>query len=395
MSAPAEKLVDIPPTDGGTTDHFRAQSIAASISQWFAAGHRDLPWRRTRDPYAVWVSEVMLQQTRVETVAPRFLKWMERFPSVAVLAEAPLDDVLAEWSGLGYYARARNLHAAARMVAEEYGGRIPDDEAGIAALPGIGRYTTGAILSIAFGKKAPILDGNVERVLARAFRVAGDPRHGSTREQLWRLAAEVAGGDHDPSQVNQGLMELGALVCSPRRPACLACPITRLCEARRHGDAESFPFPTVKTKVTAVEQVTIALIRDRKVLLVRRPPEGLWGGLFELPSGEPLVGETPLCAARRIAQEKAGLEVIEAAPMPAPNDRFVQELTHLRVTFHAFRADAPRTRVKRAGYDAHQWIDLARARLLGIARSTQRLLAALADEETQKRRAIASTRRLT
>ena len=379
-------------------DRAQAEALAKSVAAWFAAGHRDLPWRRTRDPYAVWVSEVMLQQTRVDTVAPRFTRWMQRFPSVAALAEAPLDDVLAEWSGLGYYARARNLHAAARIVAEEHDGKIPDDEAGISALPGIGRYTTGAILSIAYGKKAPILDGNVERVLARVFRVEGDPRHGRTRDRLWQLAAEVAGTDEDPSHVNQGLMELGALVCSPKRPACLACPVTSVCSARRHGDAESLPNPTAKVKVSAVEQVTIALVRDGKVLLARRPPEGLWGGLFELPSGEPLVGETPLSAARRIAKEKVGLTIEAALPLPAPNDRFVQELTHLRVTFHAFRAEAPRTRVKRSGYDAHEWIDLERARLLGIARATQRLLSALSVMEAGERRTrreIAFQRRLT
>ena len=218
------RLHDPAATDDKQDEEARARALAEVVAAWFAAGHRDLPWRHTRDPYAVWVSEVMLQQTRVDVVAPRFTRWMHRFPSVAALAEAPLDEVLAEWSGLGYYARARNLHAAARLIFEDHGGEIPDDEAGISALPGIGRYTSGAILSIAYGKKAPILDGNVERVLARVFRVEGDPRHGLTRERLWKLAARMVAGDEDPSHVNQGLMELGALVCSPRRPACLACP---------------------------------------------------------------------------------------------------------------------------------------------------------------------------
>src|SRR5437762_5888523 len=183
-------------------DEARLGALRRAVIEWFRRGHRDLPWRRTRDPYAVWVSEVMLQQTRVDVVAPRFVRWMERFPTVTALADAPLDDVLAEWSGLGYYARARNLHAAARQVADDHGGRVPDEPDEIARLPGIGRYTAGAILSIAYGRPAPILDGNVERVLARVFRVEGDPKGRRARERLWSLAArlvERARGRDEPS----------------------------------------------------------------------------------------------------------------------------------------------------------------------------------------------------
>lgn len=364
------------------------ERIRGALLRWYRHGHRDMPWRKLSDPYAIWVSEIMLQQTRVETVAPRFLRWMARFPTVARLADAPLDDVLAEWSGLGYYARARNLHAAAQQIVSAHGGRVPDELDAVLALPGVGRYTAGAILSIAYGKPVPILDGNVERVVARLFCVDGDPARTDVRARLWALAGRLVEGAEDPSAVNQGLMELGAVLCSPRRPGCLTCPLSARCAARRAGEAERYPEPTRKNKVTPVEIATIALVRDGTVLLAQRPPDGLWGGLFELPSGELTVGESPLGAARRVAKERVGLEAEDIAPFPPPDDRFVQELSHLRVTFHAFRA-VGRGRVRRSGYDAHQWIDIRRARLLGISRSTHRLLAALAALDANAARAAA------
>lgn len=349
-----------------------ASALRDALVRWYRGARRDLPWRRTREPYPVWVSEIMLQQTRVDTVAPRFERWMARFPTVGTLAAAPLDDVLAEWAGLGYYARARNLHAAAREVAARYGGRFPERPDQVRALPGVGRYTAGAILSIAFGAREPILDGNVIRVLTRVHRIGGDPRAKAAQERLWALAAElVAGGD--PSDVNQGLMELGATVCTPARPTCGSCPIARGCAARRAGEAERYPEPSRKTKVVAVAQVAVALERRGKVLLARRPPHGLWGGLFELPSGEPRAGEPPGDAALRIARERTGL----AARAPSLLTRFTHVLSHRRVSFHGFRAQAPRGEVSLAGYDRHAWVTLDDARALGVSRATVRLLDAL------------------
>ncbi len=344
-----------------------------ALTAWYRRQKRDLPWRRTRDPYAIWVSEVMLQQTRVDTVAPRFTRWLARFPTVSALARAPLDDVLAEWAGLGYYARARHLHAAAREVEARWGGALPDDPAAVRALPGIGRYTAGAILSIAFARREPVLDGNVIRVLTRLHALDGDPRAPALQVRLWALAGELV-SDGDPGEVNQALMELGAMVCAPRRPACLVCPLARDCAAHRAGDEERYPSPTKPTRVVAVEQVAVALLRGERVLLARRPPAGLWGGLFELPSGEPRAGEPLPDAARRIARERVGLAVAEAAPLT----RFTHVLTHRKMAFHAFVAPA-RGKVRRAGYDAHTWATVEEAGALGTSRATARMLAALAE----------------
>jgi A/G-specific adenine glycosylase len=354
----------------------REEKIAAlreSLSAWFQRARRDLPWRRTRDPYAIWVSEIMLQQTRVETVTPRFSRWMARFPTVSALARAPLDEVLAEWAGLGYYARARNLHGAAREVAERYGGELPDDRDAVRALPGIGRYTAGAILSIAFAKREPILDGNVIRVLSRAFAIEGDPRAAEAQEKLWSLAEALVGGG-DPSTVNQGLMELGATVCTPRKPECASCPWEKLCDARREGDPEKFPAATKKTPVRALDHVSIAISRRGKLLLARRPPRGLWGGLFELPTGEPQKGEALAQAAARIARERVGLTVEDAAPIV----KFQHVLSHRKITFHAFSVENERGTVRcDPGYDAHKWATAGEARSLGLSRATSRMLDAL------------------
>ena len=384
-------------------DDTRFSSLRAAIGGWFARGHRDLPWRKSRDPYAVWISEIMLQQTRVETVSPRFVRWMARFPTVTALAEAPLDAVLAEWAGLGYYARARNLHKAAAAIVAQHRGRVPDTHEAIRALPGIGPYTAGAILSIAYDRSVPLVDGNVERVLARLFHVEGDPKSGAVKSHLWWLAERLvsagtpAASQHDhaasqhteppqtrpsASQLNQGLMELGAVLCTPRRPTCLACPVEQLCEARRVGDAETLPHKGRVQKVTALEQVAVALLRRNKVLLARRPPDGLWGGLFELPSGDVLPGESPPGAARRVAAERTGidLEIAALSPLASPADRFEHVLSHRRITFHGFVAEAPAGRggtVRRVFYDAHRWVSPRSASVLGISRATSILLSGL------------------
>jgi A/G-specific adenine glycosylase len=345
----------------------RDLQIRRALVEWFGAGHRDLLWRRTRDPYAVWVSEIMLQQTRVETVTPYFARWMRRFPTVAELAAAPLDDVLAHWAGLGYYARARNLHAAAREVATTYGGEFPSTAERLRALRGVGDYTAGAIASIAFGEAAPIVDGNVVRVLARVDALAGAADDAALKKRVWQRAGELvrADGGDGAGDFNQAMMELGATVCTPRAPGCSRCPLAAPCRARDR--AEEFPAPKTKKPPRAVDAVTVLAERDGKLLLVRRPPTGLWGGLWEPPMREMARGEKPEAAAARVAKSCTGLTLSNIQSI----DRFDHVLTHRRMRFHAFSARA-RGRVRLDGYDAHRWT--ARATDLGIAAWTRRLL---------------------
>src|SRR5581483_4264667 len=348
--------------DDSTVAEFRRALLA-----WYRRARRDLPWRRARDPYATWVSEIMLQQTRVEQATPYFERWMARFPTVSALAAAPLDDVLAHWSGLGYYARARNLHAAAREIQAKYAGRFPDQPDEVRALPGIGRYTAGAILSIAFGRPEPILDGNVARVLARRFAVGGAPDEREMQKTLWALAARLV-PDGAAADFNQSMMELGALVCVPRAPACLVCPLAKQCAAHARGVEEQFPAPKKKKAPRPVDAVALLLERRGRLLLVRRPPAGLWGGLWEPPTGELRPGEEPARAARRVAKSCTGLGLADIQAVT----RFEHVLSHRRMCFHVFQA-APRGRIRLEGYDAAQWLPRANANELGVAAWTWRL----------------------
>jgi A/G-specific adenine glycosylase len=259
-------------------------SVAPRLLAWFDAhGRHDFPWQLTRTPYSVWVSEIMLQQTQVGTVIPYFERFMQRFPTLAALAAAPLDDVLAHWAGLGYYARARNLWRAARTVVAEHGSDLPTDFATLHALPGIGRSTAGAILAQAHGQRWPILDGNVKRVLARYHAVAGWPGLPAVANELWRHAEA-----HTPHQrvadYTQAIMDLGATLCARSRPACTVCPLAGDCAAARAGTQALYPAPRPKRERTQ-RHVAVLVVRapDGRVLLERRPARGIWGGLYSLP----------------------------------------------------------------------------------------------------------------
>jgi len=254
------------------------------LLQWYRAQKRDLPWRRTRDPYRIWVSEVMLQQTRVETVKPYYERFVTLFPTVEALAEAPEDVVLKAWEGLGYYSRVRNLQSAAREVVEKYGGEVPDTKEQFQSLKGVGPYTAGAVMSIAFNRREPAVDGNVMRVLSRYFCIEEDIAKGSTRAYMERLQYELI-PDGEASDFNQALMELGALVCTPKSPSCLVCPVMEKCAGRLAGKEEVLPVKT-KAKPPRPEYRACALaVSDdgTKVLLRQRPKTGLLAEMWELP----------------------------------------------------------------------------------------------------------------
>jgi A/G-specific adenine glycosylase len=251
------------------------------LGEWYRHIRRDLPWRRTRDPYRIWVSEIMLQQTRVAAAIPYYERFLARFPDAAALARAPEPEVLAAWAGLGYYSRARNLQAAARRIAEA--GRFPEDYESIRALPGVGEYTAAAVASIAFGLPYAVLDGNVMRVLARLANDDGDLRSGEMRTRLRALAAALLDRER-PGDFNQAVMELGATVCLPKEPSCLLCPVAAWCEAHRHGSERRLPVKSAGAEAVRLELVFLAVRRKKQYLLWRRPAgAGRMAGFWELP----------------------------------------------------------------------------------------------------------------
>lgn len=298
--------------------------FTASLLVWYSQhGRTDLPWQRSRDPYRVWVSEIMLQQTQVTTVIPYYLRFVSAFPDIQALARAEQDSVLHHWTGLGYYSRARHLHAAARQVCEHHGGCLPDDLAALCALPGIGRSTASAILAFAHGQRQPILDGNVKRVLARYHRVDGYPGARATETLLWEWADR-----HTPSEqiadYTQAIMDLGATVCK-RRPRCTVCPVTAGCAAYRDGVTTDYPAPKPR-RIRPQKSIAMLLIRDEsgQILLEKRPDQGIWGGLWSLPECEVDVDIATWCE-RRLA-----LSVIVETPWPPIRHSFSHY--HLDIT---------------------------------------------------------------
>jgi A/G-specific adenine glycosylase len=313
-------------------------SFVRALLAWYDVNARELPWRSDSSPYRTWVSEIMLQQTQVETVIPYFQCWMDRFPDIEALASANEREVLSAWEGLGYYSRARNLHQAAQQVLRECDGQLPETAAELQKLPGIGAYTAGAIASIAFGEDAAALDGNIRRVLARYFNVSAPARSSQGEAQLWALARE----NLPPGQAgdyNQALMDLGALICRPKNPACEHCPLAEACQARLLGLQEQRPVKLPRKK-SPHHTVTAAVIRrDGRVLLAQRPPEGLLGGLWEFPGGTMEPGDADLVAClRREIREELGVNLHVEAPFGS----YEHAYTHFKITLHAFicRLDA-------------------------------------------------------
>ncbi len=306
--------------------------LAPGLLAWYRQHGRTLPWRGLSGPYAVWVSEIMLQQTRVEAVIPYFEKWMRLFPTLRDLAEASEQDVLKAWEGLGYYSRARNLHKAAKIVVVQHNEKLPRDLKALRKLPGIGRYTVGAIASIAFNMDEPTLDGNLRRVFARLFDVNAPADSTAGGKILWKLAAEHLpkgqAGDY-----NQALMDLGAAICLPKKPRCLLCPLMDMCESRANGTQEQRPVLKPKKETPHYVHVAGAIVKDGKALLSKRPSNGLLGGMWEFPNGrvdgEPLEElESALETGYRLTVQRGeALGIVKHA------------YTHFRVTVHAYRCE--------------------------------------------------------
>jgi A/G-specific adenine glycosylase len=281
---------------------FKPAEVAKHLLAWYGRAGRDLPWRKTRDPYRIWVSEIMLQQTTVTAVIPYYEAFLARFPTLTALAAAPVEAVIEQWAGLGYYRRARNLHATAVKVVAEFDGRFPSDIGALQGLPGVGRSTAGAIVSIAFDQPAPILDGNVRRVLCRLFALQEPPRSSSAEKRLWLWAEALTTADQ-PHDYAQAIMDLGATVCLPSGPLCDECPLEKLCQAKLLGLTDALPLAVPKKSIPTVQQVALALCKDGQWLVRRRPLDGMLGGLWEFPTTEVLPGESRPAAARRLARD--------------------------------------------------------------------------------------------
>ena len=399
--------------------HSPKSKIQNSLLTWFRANARDLPWRHDRSPYRVWLSEMMLQQTQVETVIPYFHRFLERFPTIEDLAAAPLGDVLKLWEGLGYYARARNLHKAAKVVVEKRHGEWPRTVEELMALPGIGRYTAGAIASLAFDVDTPALDGNVIRVLCRVFAIERDPKDAGVREELWTLAEQLlpkdpAGrapcaapdasddllalharhastsgpatrhGDAVPrgtagvprgtaGEFNEALMELGALICTPRNPRCNVCPLAKTCEAKKRGRQDQLPIKT-KRKPLPHYDVTAAVIRKNgRLLIAQRPLGGRLGGLWEFPGGKVEPGETlPQCLRREI-KEELGLRIKVGKPITSLDHAY----THFKITLHAFECELVSGQPQALQVQDFKWVRMSELKRYAFAKTDLRIISAI------------------
>ena len=313
--------------------------------QW-KHGRHGLPWQANRDPYRVWLSEIMLQQTQVAVVLPYYARFLARFPDVQALAAAPLDDVLQLWAGLGYYTRARNLHGCACAVVEQHGGRFPASAAALAQLPGIGRSTAAAIAAFCFAERVPILDGNVKRVLARHFAVAGDPGRSAVAARLWELAERELPSADDMAPYTQGLMDLGAILCTRTAPACGQCPLRSTCEALRDGRVDDLPARRRPRAVPLRRVHWLLPVWPGGVLLARRAPTGLWGGLYAPPEFD---------AIEPLRRHAATLGAVLDAPLAPRRHGF----THfsLEYTVHAATLDGPPRALGESGLAAVAWTD--------------------------------------
>ncbi|MBX5460476.1 MAG: A/G-specific adenine glycosylase [Steroidobacteraceae bacterium] len=358
----------------------RASRVASALIEWHARhGRHDLPWQHDRTPYRVWVSEIMLQQTQVATVLPYYQRFMHRFPNVRALADAPIDDVLHLWTGLGYYARARNLHRAAVRIRDEFGGEFPRTFEDVASLPGIGRSTAGAILALSRGERFPILDGNVKRVLSRVFGVQGDPADRETTETLWQLSDACTPEKH-VDVYTQAIMDIGATVCTRRKPLCTYCPLSEGCFARSHGKQHEIPAPRrAKTRRSRHVFMLVAMREDDCVLLERRPESGIWGGLWCLPEFE------TESAARAFARQMLRAPQID----PQHLDRIEHAFTHFdlvmtplltRCAGAAGVMDEPRS----------LWYNPREPARIGLPAPIKTLLAELTDPSLFDERVVAS-----
>ncbi|MCJ9707967.1 A/G-specific adenine glycosylase [Bordetella hinzii] len=344
--------------------------FAALIADWQARhGRHRLPWQNTRDPYRIWLSEIMLQQTQVATVIPYYERFLARFPDVGALAAASQEDVMPYWAGLGYYARARNLHRCAQEIMAHWNGRFPPDAERIASLPGIGRSTAAAIAAFAYGERSPIMDGNVKRVFARHFGIEGDPSKRETEQKLWQLADSLVAAvpSLDMTAYTQGLMDLGATLCTRGKPDCSRCPVADSCIARRDGRQQELPTPKARRAVPERQTAMLVLEHEGAILLQQRPSPGIWGGLWSLP-------EFDAAGDARQACEALGLEPQAHYELAAFAHTFTHYRLHVRPWYVPVRAAG-----LRAGGQPERWVPAAELGAVALPAPIRKLLLGLAE----------------
>jgi A/G-specific adenine glycosylase len=336
--------------------------IQKRLLLWFRKNGRDLPWRKTRDPYAIWISEIMLQQTQVSTVIPYYHKFLRVFPTVRRLAKSDLSKVLSIWEGLGYYSRARNLHKASRVILDRFNGKIPDAPNDLLGLPGIGRSTAGAILSIAYNREAAILDGNVKRVLSRLFAVSGNPVRGKTEDLLWNYSESLIPKGQAGS-FNQALMDLGATICTPKDPQCARCPLHRLCKGYESGDPGRFPSRGLKKAIPLIQAVSAVIQKDGQVLLQQRPAKGLLGGLWEFPDWRVDHREDSELKLLRFIKNELGIRIKTKEFLGS----FKHTYSHFKLTLHVYLCQAAGSK------NVGTWVSLRNLRLFPMSRLHRRI----------------------
>ena len=329
----------------------RIKIFQSRLLNWYDKKKRDMPWRKNLDPYRILVSEFMLQQTQVKTVIPYFNKWMKSFPTVKKLSEADESYVLKHWEGLGYYSRARNLLKSAIKIQSDYGGKVPDSFSELLKLPGVGRYTAGAVLSIAYDKKVPVLDGNVKRVLSRLMLLNENGNNQKSETRLWNTMERLL-PENDCGDFNQAFMELGATVCLPRNPLCNECPLKQLCRAKQSGKQELFPPPKTTIKISKIQVSAAVIFKQGRVYIQQRKTQGLMGGLWEFPGGKMETGETEEECLRREIKEELGINVRIGDKIMTHRHSY----TRFRVTLHVFQCQIHSGKLSPIECDDWKWV---------------------------------------
>ena len=348
------------------------QEFRNALLKWFKKHQREMPWRGINDPYKIWVSEVMLQQTQVKKVVDYYERFIERFPNVQTLAAAPLQDVLKVWEGLGYYARARNLHKAAQVIVNEYGGIIPTDYATFRKLPGVGDYSAAAVLSIAFNAPYAAVDGNIKRVLSRLFLIDAPINDASTLKVFQQQADELLDSE-EPGLFNQAMMELGATVCRPMSPTCLVCPVNLFCAAFQTARQDEFPIRLKREKVPEHHMVAGVIYKGSEVLIVQRPLEGLLGGLWEFPNGQIAENETAEQACLRLLADVVNISVSDLKYLTRVKHAF----THFKIVVDVYECDYQSGEVVLNGPIDAKWVKLSELKNYPLPRATHKFLVKL------------------